>query len=572
MNQDLLGLSAANWAVIAAYLVLITVIGVWALRRVKDAPSFFISDRKFGKVLMMFYTFGTGTHSDQAVSVAAKTYRAGASGIWYQWLWLFATPFYWVLAPLFRRMRSVTTADYFLVRYGRSVALLFAIIGMLQLMVNIGVMLKGSSEMISAVSGGAIAPGLAILGMAVLFTLYGLAGGLNAAILTDFVQGLLTIVLSFLILPFALDAVGGIAGLRATVNDPVMFEIVAPGEITAFYIFIISLNGLIGWVTQPHNLSLCAAGRTEMEGRVGVVVGILVKRVCTIAWVLTGLCAVGLYLGREGMEADHVFGLMARDLLPAIAPGLVGLFIASMLAAVMSSCDAFMITASALFTENIYRPHLAPGRSEKHYIGVGRIVAAVVVMGGIFFSTQFASVVDGLEIFWKVMAMMGIPFWAGLFWRRATGAGAWASTLAAFVVLLFTSRIDLIGWDFNASMAYLLPEFMCFEGALSLPWQMILYLAAGFIACIMVSLFTRPENPARLDRFYTCLRTPVRKGEPEVPAFTLPEGVEPAERKVLIDHPDFEIMKPSFTSVVGFLAAWAAVVVLIFSFFWILKG
>lgn len=55
-----------------------------AAKKVRSATSFFIGDRKFGKVMMMFFTFGAGTHSDQAVSVAAKTYRVGVSGIWYQ--------------------------------------------------------------------------------------------------------------------------------------------------------------------------------------------------------------------------------------------------------------------------------------------------------------------------------------------------------------------------------------------------------------------------------------------------------------------------------------------------------
>ena len=45
--------------------------------------------------------------------------------------------------------------------------------------------------------------------------------------------------------------------------------------------------------------------------------------------------------------------MLARDILPTVAPGLVGLFVASMLAAVMSSCDTFMVSSSALFTENI---------------------------------------------------------------------------------------------------------------------------------------------------------------------------------------------------------------------------
>ena len=72
MEPDLLGLSLANWAVIAIYLALITFIGVWAMRRVRDAASFFISDRRFGKLLMMFYAFGTGTGYQHADSIRKK--------------------------------------------------------------------------------------------------------------------------------------------------------------------------------------------------------------------------------------------------------------------------------------------------------------------------------------------------------------------------------------------------------------------------------------------------------------------------------------------------------------------
>ena len=59
-------------------------------------------------LMMAFFMFGSGTHSDQAVSVAAKTYRAGASGIWYQWLWLFVTPFFWLVTNQMARNHSTS--------------------------------------------------------------------------------------------------------------------------------------------------------------------------------------------------------------------------------------------------------------------------------------------------------------------------------------------------------------------------------------------------------------------------------------------------------------------------------
>ncbi len=567
------GVAIIDWLVILVYLFAITAIGTWAVRRVKSSTSYFISDRGFGKLMMMFFAFGTGTHSDQAVGVSAESYRSGVSGIWYQWLWLFCTPFYWLIAPMFRRMRAVTTSDYFSARFGQSVAVLFAVVGVLSLMINIGVMLKGSSAMIEAVSGHQINPLWAIFAMTVMFVVYGVAGGLTAAIVTDFVQGLLTIVLSFLILPFALSAVGGMAGLRETIDNAEMFSLVAPGKITAFYIAIIAINALVGFTTQPVIMGICSAGKTEMESRVGLTGGNFIKRICTVAWMMTGLCAVALFATSEAeVDIDHVYGLMAHELLPQIAPGLVGLFIASMLAAVMSSCDAFMVTASALFTENIYRKHFVRGAADRHYIWVGRGASVLVVLIGITFALSIENVVSGLEIFWKISAMMGIAFWAGLFWRRATVAGAWAGTMVSFAVLLFTSNISILGvevWNFNHRFASHLPQAFLYEGQLNLPWQMIFYLTAGLAALVVVSLLTPPVRKEKLDRFYQCLRTPVEAGEPEVKPFTLPAGVQPARRNVIFDHFALEIPKISFIGLSGFIASWLAVAALIGGVYWI---
>jgi Na+/proline symporter len=468
-------------------------------------------------------------------------------------------------------MRALTTADFFEARYSRSVGVLFAVFGLGQSIVTLGLMLKGSTAMITAISEDAINPHLAVLGMTAIFLIYGVAGGLSAAIITDFFQGWLTILFSFLILPFALVRVGGMHGLRESLADPAMFEIVAPGEITAFYIAVISINALIGWVAQPGAMQVSGPGKTDLESRLGFTAGMFIKRVCTVAWVLTGLCAVGLYAGQD-MHTDQIYGLMARDVLGLILPGLIGLFLASMLAAVMSTADTMMISSAALFTENIYRPLIGKGRSERHYLLVGRIASVVIVVCAIGFAYELESVVSGLEIFWKVASMMGIAFWAGLFWRRATVAGAWATTLVSFAVLLFTSEVSVAGrtlWDFNARFADALPATMVWGDRLYLPWQMILYLSAGLLTMIAVSLLTRPVDRERLDRVYACLRTPIQENEPECTPLTLPPGVQPAPRRVLVSHPDFEIPRPTAVSVVGFVVAWGVVGLIIATAFWI---
>ncbi len=521
----------------------------------------------------MMHGFGTGTHSDQAVGVASKTFSSGLSGIWYQWLWLFVTPFYWLIAPLLRRFRAITMADVFVARYDQSVGMLFAFIGMVNLMVNIGLILKGSSAIISATFGEAISSSTIIVIMTILFLIYGIVGGLTAAIVTDFFQGILTIIFSFFLLPFVLSAVGGLEGMHRTIADPKMFSLIAPEEIGIFYIVIISINGLVGWVTQPHTMGNCAAGKTEMDGRIGVTCGNFIKRFCTVAWSLTGLAAVAYLIG-DNIDPDKVYGLMARDFLPQIMPGLLGIFLASLLASVMSSCDSFMIASSALFTENIYRP-LMPKKSSKHYIQIGRIASLIIVAGGVSFAFWLPGVVKGLEIFWKISPMMGIVFWLGLFWRRATVAGAWAATFSAFFMWWITTLptfISLIGSLPIADNARFVVE-KATGAEIYLPWQMILYLITGVCTGIAVSLFTQPVEKQKLDNFYALARTPVLANESFISKpCTIPENVTVSKAKKLFSTNNLEILRPSKISIIGFIVSWIFVAILVGLMFAIAGG
>ena len=567
--MSFLGLHIADVFVLGLYLIGITCIGIWAARRIKNIADFFMPSR-FGKAMMVMHAFGTGTHSDQAVSVASKSFTNGLSGIWYQWLWLFATPFYWLIAPVMRRFRAITTADVFEARFSPSVAKLFAVVGMLNLSINIGIMLKGSSAVVDASTSGYVNANVAIAAMTVMFVIYGIAGGLSAAIITDFIQGILTIVFSFLLLPFVLHAVGGLGGIRDAIpNANEMFSLVAPGEIGFFYIIMISVNGLVGIVTQPHTMGNCAAGKTENEGRIGWMCGNFIKRICTVAWCLTGLAAVAYFSSRgvKPEHPDHVFGLIAADFLPKILHGLLGLFLAALLASVMSSCDSFMIASSGLFTKNIYLP-LIPHKTQKHYVLVARITSLAIVACGVAFAYWLPGVVKGLEIFWKVSAMMGIAFWLGLFWRRTTVAGAWAGTLTGFGVLLFTGKIafgQYVLWDFNAYLAHMLPDFMLWQDKLYMPWQMVFYLSAGFLVTVLVSLLTKPVATEKLDNFYALVRTPVRPGEQVAVSCTLPSDAVVPEKRSMFPNTSLEILIPSRSSVIGFLAGWGCVAAIIYS-------
>lgn len=492
------GISVPDLVVLLAYLVGITWLGVWTHKKIKSTGDFFMANRRFGKVMMVAQAFGAGTHTDQPVSVAGAAYTTGLAGIWYQWMWLFSTPFYWIIAPIYRRLRYVTMADFFKERYGSSLAVLFTFMGILYFCMDIGIMLKGTGITIEGLTGGAMPEGLTIMVVTVLFVIYGLAGGLIAAVITDLIQCVLILVLSFILIPFALHAAGGVSAVHEGLPD-YMFSLVAskemPAELvpdyfraeaTLFFIAMIVINGLVGVVVQPHHMAIGGSGKTEVACRTGWTYGNFLKRFATMGWAFIGIFAVFLFPGLVFEERELAFGIAARNLLPV---GCIGLMIAALLAAVMSTCDAFMVHGSALFTRNIYLPYVNPKASDKSLLRTGRISSVVIVLGGVFFAFAFPSVIGGLMEVLKVTAYLGLAFWFGVIWKRANRYGTWASAVAMAAVSTYANYV--LGWPIHHQIALFLP--------------------VGVVVMLLVSMFTKPEPAEQLRKFYTLLDTPVGK-------------------------------------------------------------
>ncbi len=479
----MLGISLIDWVVLAVYFIGITALGLWTYKKVKSSGDYFMANRRFGKLLMIAQAFGVGTHTDQPVTVAGASYTTGLAGIWYQWIYMFATPFYWIIAPIYRRLRYITMADFFQERYGSGLALLYTFVGMLYFCMNMGVMLKGTGVTIEGLTGGALPEGPTILISTVLFVSYGMAGGIIAAVFTDVIQGVLILVLSFLLIPFAIERAGGMAAFHEGLPEH-MFSLVAPQEVTLFFIGMAVINGLVSVVILPHHMAIGGSGKTEMACRTGWTYGNFLKRFATMGWAFTGIFAAFLFPGLVMENRELAFGIASRELLPV---GLVGLMLAAMLAAVMSTCDAFMVHASALFTQNIYKPYFKPNATDRELLKVGRWAGLFIVAGGVTFAFAFPSVVHGVVEAWKLTAYLGLAFWIGITWPRANRWGAGISAIAMAAVSSVVSYG--LGWSF--------------------PWQVAMYLPVGIVSLLLVSRFTRPEPAEKLTAFYTLLNTPV---------------------------------------------------------------
>jgi Na+/proline symporter len=506
-------------AVVVIYLVATLGLGIAQAMKIRTSGDYYAGGRNFNKFYLMMHALGTASHADEPVSVIGGAFEKGMSGIWYTFLYLPLTPIFWLLAPFIRRTRFVTTADFFPARYNRSLGILYAIMGVLKMSVSIGVVLKGTATIMRSASGGAIDEKWSILAMTLVFMTYGFAGGLRATVVTEVIQGPLIIVMSLLMLPFGLHAAGGFAGLHHALPKAMFSLTMAAGgkdgaEFTPTWVGAMTLVALIGFIAQPGLLAAFASGKTELEGRVGYTYGTMIKRGCAIGWVLTGVILAAMdaqgHLSPAQSAQVHqrrelAFGTAMQALLPH---GLMGLMFAAIFASQMATLSAQMVNSSALASRNLYRGVFRPAATDHQVLLFGRIAGVFLVGIGVYLALALDSVATALTMLLEFTSIMGVVMWAGILWRRANSAGAWAGVCVLFVMwfalgppgMLVKQGMDMVH----------VPAFLGHYGQKQdVPDLMLRYLPPGILALVVVSLLTKPQSKKQLDNFYLLLKTPV---------------------------------------------------------------
>ena len=542
-----LGLYAVIWVILVLYFAGMLLVGWWSKKGISSQEGYLLGNRKFGVWMMIMHAFGAGTNPGDTAGVVSGTVRNGASGIWVSWMWMFGTPFYWLIAPIIRRMRCLTLADYFEERFGHGAAVLYTLVATVGMTVCLASVLLATTRTVQGMmdkTTGADADAWfygILLSLTVTFVLYGYWGGIVAAVRTDMVQGLMIIVLSVLAIPAALELadVGGMGGMRAAVaqageaagstyylrlNDPDVFDF--------WTVIVLCICAPLTALALPHLVSVCGAGRTEWEGRMGFVGGNMLKRICTIGWCVLGLCWLA-HLAKTGVVidravADASFGDAIRNLL---SPALQGLMLACVMAAAMSSGDAFQVTVAGLFSQNIYRVHIRPDADERHLVHVTRITGVVIVAVSVVIALAAGGVVKAIMMYFGILALVGLSTAMGMVWRRMNQAGMYCATGAALAV--FAAVRIFPG----------LPKAVVF----ALP------LLVGLLGGIIGSLVTRPPEPERIEAFFRKIHTPI--GAEDKLAWPL-DRVVPPDRRLLTAGGLF-LVKPSRQSWVGFVVTLA---------------
>lgn len=537
--MEILGLHPAIWIVLTVYFAAMLLMGWVARKRIHDQNSYLLGNRAFGVWYMIMHAFGAGTNPGDVAGTVSRSVGRGASGIWVSWMWLFGTPFYWIIAPIVRRLRAVTMADYFEQRYGGYSSVLYVLLATVGMTMCLASVLLATTRTVQGMMGKAGGPDadlwffIILFSSTLVFVLYGYFGGIIAAIKTDMVQGIMIIVLSCLAIPAALNLpeLGGWAGVKdilrgASTGGTDYLALIDPASFDLLNIIILSVSAPLTALALPHLSTVCGSGRTEWESRMGFAGGNFLKRVCTMGWCVLALCWLAyLIQTNTDIHPDAAFGDSVRSLL---SPLLQGIMLACVMAAAMSSGDAFQVTVSGLFSNNIYKRFLKPGASEAELVRVARLAGVGVVGISLAVAILYRNnMVDSIMDYFRILGFTGIAIAVGIVWRRMNGPGVYAG-------LLFAALCFLV---LRYGMTGVTPNLVS-----SLP------LLAGITGSIAGSLCTRPPDRQRVEAFLKRIYTPI--GQEERLELGLDEVVPPECR--LVTWGGLFIVKPTRQTWVGF--------------------
>jgi Na+/proline symporter len=395
---------------------------------------------------------------------------------------------------------------------------------------------------------------------------YIVLGGMAAAAVNEGLQSVLIIIFSLLLIPTGLKAIGGWGALAQKVPEQMfnLFGAAGGEQFTVLSLVGILLVSIVQNGGLSHNMGICGSAKNEFAARSGVS-GTYLKRLMIIMWAFAGLIAVALF-GVGGLsDPDAVWGTMSNQLL---GPGLIGLMLAGVLAGTMSTLAAKALAISSLFVRNVYR-QIWPDISQAQGVLYARCTIVVVLVLGTVAATLMGSFYDIVNIVLTVNIPFGAAVLLTYWWRRVTATGVWAcvilSTLVILVVPWTTSKVPAFANDPVLAQASTKPGTGVFfskvvradPNDLNSPYvaaptrtnrfnfEAWLVSKAGvdvvgmtptqrftlqfffdalfpFAVLILVSLFTRPAEKARVDFFYGRMKTPV--GEtPELEAAAIEE-------------------------------------------------
>ncbi|MCZ6856609.1 MAG: Na+:solute symporter, partial [Gemmatimonadetes bacterium] len=456
-------LTTIDWVVVALYGTLALVVGLYFARRAgRGTEEFFLSGRKLPWWLLGTSMVATTFSTDTPNLVTDLVRTGGVSQNWLWWAFLItgmATVFFY--AKLWRRSGALTDIGFYELRYAGKPAAFLRWFRAIYLGVFFNVMIMATVTL-AAIKIGGVLLGIdkytTVLIACTVTVIYSATSGLWGVVVTDLLLFVLAMIGSIAAAYFALaqPEVGGLAGM---VSHPALAGKLSllPDfsdwtSVSAVLIVPLAVQWWSTWYpgAEPGGGGYVAqrmlAARNEKEAMSATLLfNIAHYAMRPWPWIIVALCSIIVYPNLDaitarfpGLDPSIVRDDLAYPAMLVFLPhGLLGLAVASLAAAYMSTISTHLNWGASYMVDDVYRRFVAPDKSETHYVTVGRLSTVGLIVMAALVSLWLENALQAFQILLQIGAGTGLIFLLRWFWWRINAWSEISAMIISFIVAVY---------------------------------------------------------------------------------------------------------------------------------------
>lgn len=488
-----------DFIVIGFYFAAILGFGAWFSRYTKTTKDFFFGGQRFSWWLIAMSCVATVVGSYSFMKYSAAGFKYGlSSSMTYLNDWLIMPFFVLGWFPIIYFMRITSIPEYFEKRFDRRTRVLAILIILIYMIGYVGINFYTLGIALQPILGLNLYT--IIIGIAIISAIYMHAGGQTSVIMTDLIQGFVLLAAGLSLLYLGLDYIGGFSkfwdGLPnlhklplAQFNEPPKFNFVG-----IFWQDALASSVAFYFMNQGVMMRFMSV-RTPRDGYKAIIAVVLVLMplaalaIANSGWI--GRAMVTYNMIPASTDPNQIFVAVANLV---TTPGIFGLILAALTAALMSTIDTLITAISAVVVNDIWKPFIASDREDSYYLSIARKTAIATSIIGVCLVPIFAQEKSIYQAHGKFIATvtpaMITVILLSVFWKRFT------SQAAFYTLLIASSLTALSGWfpEFIQPIAHgISPEggykFMrAFFGIL-------VAISTG----VLITMFTKPKSDKELE-------------------------------------------------------------------------
>ncbi|MFC0262957.1 sodium:solute symporter family protein [Fontibacter flavus] len=514
-----MNISLIDWSIIIAFFVISMLIGVLTSRKAgTSAKEFFLSGRNMPWWLLGVSMVATTFSADTPNLVTDIVRTNGVSGNWVWWAFLLTgmlTVF--VYAKLWRRSEVTTDLEFYELRYGGKPAAFLRAFRAIYLGVFFNVVIMATVSLAAIKIGGVmlgLAPWETLLLASVVTVIYSSLGGLKGVLLTDFFQFFIAMAGAIGAAIYVLDMpeIGSLNNLLTHPNVSDKLNILPDFNDWNLVIPLLIMPLAIQWWAtwypgaEPGGGGYIAQRMLSAKDEKNAIGATLFFNIAHYAmrpwpWIIIALSSLIIFPQVSDMQeafphipVDKLGNDLAYSAMLTFLPtGLIGIVLASLIAAVMSTLSTHLNWGSSYVVNDFYQRFLKPEASDKELVAVGRISTVLLMVLAAFLALALSSALEAFNILLQIGAGTGLIFILRWFWWRINAYTEIAAMIISFVVAIFFEVINpkLSIIEIPGHQEYL--KLLYGVGITTLGW-------------VLATLFTKPEKDEVLLSFYRKVR------------------------------------------------------------------